>query len=89
MQAVAALLDGNGLPPVPALGNGCPGEIQALSHLFSGLYDKLERGELPPLEEKEALALVNGSPCAVALATDAALAARRRLALAVATTTRK
>jgi histidine ammonia-lyase len=83
-QAVAALLDGASLPPVPALGNGCPGEIQALGHLFSGLYETMARGELDELGEKESLALVNGSPCAAALAADAALAARRRLSLAVA-----
>ena len=81
-RAVAALLDGACLPPVPALGNGCPGEIQALAHLFSGLFGALEENE--GLGEKESLALVNGSPCASALAADAALAARRRLALAVA-----
>jgi histidine ammonia-lyase len=92
-RAVAGLLDGGALPPVPALGNGCPGEIQALAHLFSGLFEALARGEpgdpgdlgeLRDLGEKESLALVNGSPCATALAADAALAARRRLKLAVA-----
>jgi histidine ammonia-lyase len=83
-QAVAGLLDGAPLPPVPALGNGCPGEIQALGHLFSGLYEAIVRGELDDLAGKESLALVNGSPCAAALAADAALAARRRLALAIA-----
>lgn len=81
-RAVAGLLDGGALPPVPALGNGCPGEIQALAHLFSGLFNDLEVTD--GLGEKEALALVNGSPCASALAADAALAARRRLALALA-----
>jgi len=83
-RAVAGLLDGGALPPVPALGNGCPGEIQALAHLFSGLFEALEQGELSDLAEKESLALVNGSPCATALAADAALAARRRLRLAIA-----
>ena len=86
-RAVAGLLDGGPLPPVPALGNGCSGEIQALAHLFSGLFEALARGELGELRdlgEKESLALVNGSPCATALAADAALAARRRLMLAVA-----
>jgi histidine ammonia-lyase len=82
--AVAGLLDGAPLPPVPALGNGCPGEIQALAHLFSGLFDDLDGGELSGLSEKESIALVNGSPCATALVADAALAARRRLSLAVA-----
>jgi histidine ammonia-lyase len=83
-RAVAGLLDGEPLPPVPALGNGCPGEIQALGHLLSALFDDLDHGRLADLEEKESLALVNGSPCAAALAADAALAARRRLSLAVA-----
>jgi histidine ammonia-lyase len=76
-EAVAAMLGGGRLPPVPALGNGCPGEIQALSHLFMELAG---RGGLA---EKDGLALVNGSPCAGALIADAVLAARRRLALAV------
>jgi len=83
-KAVAGLLEGAALPPVPALGNGCPGEIQALAHLFSGLFGDLEQGRIADLGEKESLALVNGSPCAAALAADAALAARRRLSLAVA-----
>jgi histidine ammonia-lyase len=83
-RAVAGLLGGEPLPPVPALGNGCPGEIQALAHLFSGLFEDLAKGELDDLGEKESLALVNGSPCATALTADAALAARRRLSLAIA-----
>lgn len=73
-EAVAALLDG-ALPPVPARGHGGSGEIVALGHLFAGL-DRLG------LAEKETIALVNGSPCAAALVADAALAGRRRLALA-------
>ena len=76
-ERVAALLDGPALPPVPALGNGCPGEIQALSQLFGPLAQSVELGE------KESLALINGSPCSSALIADAALAARRRLTLAV------
>jgi histidine ammonia-lyase len=87
-RAVAGLLDGGPLPPVPALGNGCPGEIQALAHLFSGLFDERAQNGLGvyggDLGEKESIALVNGSPCATALAADAALAARRRVELAVA-----
>ena len=75
-RKVAALLDGGALPPVPGLGNGCPGEIQALSHLFLGLAESVELGE------KESVSLVNGSPCAAALAADAVLAARARLTLA-------
>jgi histidine ammonia-lyase len=40
------------------------------------------QGGAVELGEKEALALINGSPCAAALLADAALAGRRRLALA-------
>lgn len=75
-EAVAAMLERERQPEVPALGNGCPGEILALSHLFHALGSGLELGE------KESLSLINGSPCASALVADAALAARRRLALA-------
>jgi len=75
--AVAEMLDGKPLPAVPGLGNGCPGEIQALSHLFSGLAHEF------PMAEKEALALINGSPCAGALMSDAAIRARRLFDLAV------
>ncbi len=71
-EGVAAMLDAARLPAVPALGNGCPGEIQALSHLFSELQQRAT------LAEKDALALVNGSPCASALTADAALEARHR-----------
>jgi histidine ammonia-lyase len=76
-EAVAGLLGEAELPPVPALGNGCPGEIMALAHLFGPLADSVE------LAEKDSLSLVNGSPCAAALIADAVLAARRRLGLAV------
>lgn len=73
-EAVAGMLDGRALPAVPSRGNGGSGEIIALGRLFAALA---ELG----LEEKESLALVNGSPCSSALAADAALAARGRLAL--------
>lgn len=76
-EAVAALLDGGPLPEVPALGNGCPGEILALSHLFVTVAERFDMGP------KDSLSLVNGSPCASALIADAALAARTRLALAL------
>jgi histidine ammonia-lyase len=76
-EAVAAMLDGGPLPAVPALGNGCPGEILALGHLFAPLTRDID------LAEKDSNALVNGSPCASALIADAVLAARQRLALAV------
>jgi len=76
-EAVAALLDGGPLPPVPALGNGCPGEVLALGHLLTPTAERFELGE------KDSLSLVNGSPCASALIADATLAARQRLALAI------
>ncbi|MDH3476008.1 MAG: aromatic amino acid ammonia-lyase [Rhodospirillales bacterium] len=76
-QAVAAMLDGGRLPSVPCLGNGCPGEILALSHLFAELAGSLELGE------KDSISLVNGSPCAAALIADAVLAGRARLDLAI------
>ena len=76
-EAVAGLLSGALLPPVPAVGNGCPGEILALSHLLTPLAETLELGE------KDSLCLVNGSPCAAALLADAVLAGRNRLAVAV------
>ncbi len=76
-EAVAAMLADPGLPPVPGLGNGCPGEIQALTSLFAPLMQSRD------LAEKDALSLINGSPCAVALNADAALAARARLELAI------
>jgi histidine ammonia-lyase len=76
VTAVAALLDGAPLPPVPLRGNGGSGEILALGHLFGPLMESFDLGE------KEGLALINGSPCAAALAADAVLAGRRRLRLA-------
>ncbi len=76
-EAVAGLLAGAPLPAVPALGNGCPGEILALSQLLTPLAETMELGE------KDSLSLVNGSPCAAALLADAVLAGRNRLALAV------
>jgi histidine ammonia-lyase len=76
VEAVAGLLDGGALPPVPLQGNGGSGEILALAHLLGPVLDSVELGD------KEGLALINGSPCAAALVADAALAARRRLELA-------
>ena len=75
-EAVASMLDGDDpLPSVPARGNGGAGEIIALGHLFGGMAE-LE------LQEKESVALVNGSPGSAALVADAAIAARGRLRLA-------
>lgn len=72
-RAVAAQLDGRPLPDVPAEGNGMAGEITPLAHLIRPLAESF------PLAEKEALALINGSPVAAATAAEAALAGARRL----------
>lgn len=73
--AVAVMLDGDPLPAVPLAGQAGAGEILGLAPLFVGLAE----GRV--LREKEALALINGSPCASALVADASIAQRRRLAL--------
>jgi len=75
-EAVAAMLSGGKVPAVPSMGNGCPGEIQALGYLFREVASDIDFGE------KDALSLINGSPCGTALLADGALAGRRRLALA-------
>jgi len=75
-QAVAAMLDAETQPLVPARGQGGAGEILSLSHLFLGLARTVELGE------KDGLSLVNGSPCATALVADVALATERRLDIA-------
>ena len=64
-------------PPIPARGQGGAGEILSLSHAF----DELARNN--EVAEKDVLSLINGSPAAAALVADTALAADRRLALAV------
>lgn len=75
-QAIGDMLGQGSLPEVPSLGNSGAGEILALGHLFAELGVKVG------LEEKEHLALINGSPCSAALIADAALAARRRIEIA-------
>lgn len=75
-QAVAGMLDSGPLPQVPSLGNGGAGEVLPLSHLFAELAERVGP------QEKESLALINGSPVSAALVADAALAARARVALA-------
>jgi histidine ammonia-lyase len=77
VRVVAERLDGRALPPVPRLGNGGPGEIQALGWLFGDIPDDLELGI------KEGMALINGAPCAPALLADATLCTERSLAVAV------
>ncbi|RWO94182.1 MAG: histidine ammonia-lyase, partial [Mesorhizobium sp.] len=74
--AVAAMLDGEPMPAVPASGQGGAGEILALYPLFAELSTRFD------LEVKERGSLINGSPCAAALVADAALAARRRIRMA-------
>ena len=72
-QGVAAMLDEDELPVVPAQGHGGAGEILSLSHLFTGLAEQAK----PAL--KDVMCLINGSPSATGLVTDAALVAERRL----------
>ncbi len=71
-ERVAALLDGP-LPEVPLDGEVGAGEVLPLVHMMRGF----DRGDL---EEGEGGALSNGSPVAAALAADAAITGRRRLA---------
>jgi histidine ammonia-lyase len=72
-QRVAALLDGP-LPRVPLDGQGGAGEILPLMHVMAAVDGDLVEGE--------GMALINGSPCATALAADVTLHARNRLRLA-------
>jgi histidine ammonia-lyase len=69
-ERIAALLDGP-LPTLPLGGHVAAGEILTLSPLMSAIESDFEEGET--------MALVNGSPCAAALAADVALASRHRL----------
>jgi histidine ammonia-lyase len=78
-DAVVQMLDGRPMPPVAASGQGGAGEILALYPLFAEFSTGFE------LEVKERGSLINGSPCAAALVADAALAARRRMRLALMT----
>lgn len=75
-KSVASMLDGRSLPKIPCEGQGGAGEIVTLSELFSPVAQGTTLGE------KEALALINGSPASTAMIADAVLAARRRHALA-------
>ena len=72
VQAVANLLDA--VPPVPMQGVSCSGEVMPLTWLMAPLADL-------PLAQGEAMALINGSPFATAMACDVALTASRRLRL--------
>ena len=75
-RRVAAMLDADEMPAVPAMGQGGAGEILSLSHLFMGLAEAAR----PAL--KDVMCLVNGSPAATGLVADAALVAERRLDVA-------
>ena len=75
-QRVAAMLDADEMPAVPAMGQGGAGEILSLSYLFMGLAEAAR----PAL--KDVMCLVNGSPAATGLVADAALVAERRLDVA-------
>ena len=75
-RAVAAMLEAREMPAVSSEGHGGAGEILALSQLF------LSVAEASELREKDALCLINGSPCAAAVLADAALSSRRRFQLA-------
>jgi histidine ammonia-lyase len=73
VRAVANLLQA--LPDVPLQSVACSGEVMPLSWLAAPLADL-------PLAIGEAMALINGSPFATAMASDVALTARRRINLA-------
>jgi histidine ammonia-lyase len=70
-ERIAAILDGP-LPKLPRDGNVVAGETGPLAHIL----ERLPEGDF---EEAEPMALINGSPCAAALACDLALQARNRL----------
>jgi histidine ammonia-lyase len=72
-KAVATLL--NQVPAVPMQAVSCSGEVLPLTWLVASLADL-------PLEIGEAMALINGSPFATAMACDVAMTTARRLRLA-------
>jgi histidine ammonia-lyase len=72
-QAIAALLQAP--PAVPLQGVACSGEVMPLTWLMAPLAEMT-------LGVGEAMALVNGSPFATAMACDVALTSRRRITLA-------
>ena len=69
---VAALLDGP-MPRVPLDGQDGPGEVFPMACVLAGL-------RRDDLHEPEDEALLGGAPCSAALAADAAISARNRLA---------
>jgi len=72
-QAVTELL--HRVPSVPIQAMACSGEVLPLTWLVAPLADL-------PLEIGEAMALINGSPFATAMACDVAMTTARRLRLA-------
>ena len=72
-RAVADLL--HDPPPVPIQGMACSGEVMPLTWLLAPLADI-------PLAMGEAMALINGSPFATAMACDVSMTTARRLRLA-------
>jgi histidine ammonia-lyase len=72
-RAVANLL--HATPPVPIHAVACSGEVMPLTWLAAPIADL-------PLAIGEAMALINGSPFATAMACDVALTMRRRVKLA-------
>ncbi len=75
-RRVAAMLDRDTMPMIPAKGQGGAGEILSLSHLFTDLAEAAQ----PAI--KDVMCLVNGSPAATGLVIDAALVAEKRLDVA-------
>ena len=73
-QHVAAMLN-QPLPSVPAEGTGGSGEILPLGHLFHAVPSQVNLGP------KESMSLINGAPCAGALAADTAVRARALISL--------
>ena len=75
-RGVADMLSEESVPVIPARGQGGAGEILSLSHLFAPLVETVGA------DVKDVMCLVNGSPSATGLVTDAALTGEARLDLA-------
>lgn len=70
VEHLCSMLNEGALPKVPSQGNGGSGEILPLGHLFAAVPRAI------PLQPKESMSLVNGAPCAGALAADVAVRSR-------------
>ena len=70
VRHLCGMVNDDAMPDVPLQGNGGSGEILPLGHLFSGVPHAVSLGP------KESMSLVNGAPCAGALAADVALRAK-------------